>query len=339
MLEVVNLKRKILDVKNLSTSFRNKKEEIVTVDNISFEVYEGETLGIVGESGCGKSLTSLSVMGLVKSPGEVKAKSVLYDGMNLNKLDKKSFRKIRGNSISMIFQEPMTSLNPSYKIGNQVGETLKVHKKMSKEKRLSITIDLLEQVGIARAEEIANSYPHQLSGGMRQRVMIAMAIACQPKLIIADEPTTALDVTIQAQILDLLKNLQVENNMAMILITHDLGVVSEVCERVVVMYAGKIVERGNVSDVLSNPKHPYTTGLLASLPKNKVPQSDLPFIPGQVPPPEQWGNGCRFAERCPSAFDRCFKEQPPLYTIANEREVACWLYEREGVVQLDEGGE
>lgn len=278
------MKRKILDVKNLSTSFRNKKESIVTVDNISFEVYEGETLGIVGESGCGKSLTSLSIMGLVKSPGEVKATSILYDGMDLGNMSKKGFREIRGNSMSMIFQEPMTSLNPVYKIGNQIEESLKIHKKMDKAQRYTIIINLLEQVGIARAEEIADSYPHQLSGGMRQRVMIAMAIACQPKLIIADEPTTALDVTIQAQILDLLKNLQIKNNMAMILITHDLGVVSEVCERVVVMYAGKIVERGEVRSVLSNPEHPYTKGLLASLPKNAQPQSRLPYIPGQVPP-------------------------------------------------------
>lgn len=326
------MKRKILDVKNLSTSFRNKKESIVTVDNISFEVYEGETLGIVGESGCGKSLTSLSIMGLVKSPGEVKATSILYDGMDLGNMSKKGFREIRGNSMSMIFQEPMTSLNPVYKIGNQIEESLKIHKKMDKAQRYTIIINLLEQVGIARAEEIADSYPHQLSGGMRQRVMIAMAIACQPKLIIADEPTTALDVTIQAQILDLLKNLQIKNNMAMILITHDLGVVSEVCERVVVMYAGKIVERGEVRSVLSNPEHPYTKGLLASLPKNAQPQSRLPYIPGQVPPPKMWGGGCRFADRCASAFDKCRNEQPPLFTTENQSEVACWSYEREGVV-------
>lgn len=327
------MKRKILDVVNLSTSFRNKKEVTVTVDNISFEVYEGETLGIVGESGCGKSLTSLSIMGLVKPPGEVEADSILFDDLNLAQLNKEEFRKIRGDRISMIFQEPMTSLNPVYKVGNQIGESLKIHKKMSKSEINKVIINLLEQVGIARAEEIASSYPHQLSGGMRQRVMIAMAIACQPKLIIADEPTTALDVTIQAQILDLLKGLQQKNNMAMMLITHDLGVVSEVCDRVIVMYAGRIVESGDVRNVLTNPEHPYTKGLLASLPKNTPPQSKLPFIPGQVPPPKEWVNGCRFADRCPFAFEKCTNENPPFFTTNNDKAVACWLFEKEGVVQ------
>ena len=327
------MKRKILDVINLSTSFRNKKEVTVTVDNISFEVYEGETLGIVGESGCGKSLTSLSIMGLVKPPGEVQADTILFDGLNLAQMNKEEFRKIRGDRISMIFQEPMTSLNPVYKVGNQIGESLKIHKKMSKSEINKVIINLLEQVGIARAEEIANSYPHQLSGGMRQRVMIAMAIACQPKLIIADEPTTALDVTIQAQILDLLKGLQQKNNMAMMLITHDLGVVSEVCDRVIVMYAGRIVESGEVRNVLTNPEHPYTKGLLASLPKNAPPQSKLPFIPGQVPPPKQWSTGCRFADRCPYALDKCMNENPPFFNTNNNKAVACWLFEQEGVVQ------
>lgn len=326
------MKRKILDVKNLSTSFRNKKELTVTVDNISFEVYEGETLGIVGESGCGKSLTSLSIMGLVKPPGEVTADSILFDDMDLGKLSNKEFRKIRGKDISMIFQEPMTSLNPVYKVGDQIGESLKIHGTLSKAQRYSVIINLLEQVGIGRAEEIANSYPHQLSGGMRQRVMIAIAIACRPKVLIADEPTTALDVTIQAQILELLKELQQKSNMAMILITHDLGVVSEACERVLVMYAGRIVESGNVENVLENPQHPYTKGLLASLPKNATPQSRLPYISGQVPPPKLWGKGCRFADRCPFAMDKCREQQPPTFVRNTESEVACWLFEKEGVV-------
>lgn len=324
--------RKILDVKNLSTSFKNNKKRIVTVDNISFAVHEGETLGIVGESGCGKSLTSLSVMGLVKSPGEVSADAILFNDIDLAQISKKKFREIRGNQISMIFQEPMTSLNPVYKIGDQIGESLKIHHKLSKIKRHEYILNLLKEVGIARGEEIINSYPHQLSGGMRQRVMIAMAISCNPKLIIADEPTTALDVTIQAQILELLKKLQEEHNTAMILITHDLGVVWEACDRVLVMYAGRIVESGDVKSVITNPKHPYTKGLLASLPKNTSPQSKLPFIKGQVPPPALWGKGCRFADRCPFATEKCFEEQPPFFTINGDKDVACWLYEEERTV-------
>ncbi|MFD1205580.1 ABC transporter ATP-binding protein [Sporosarcina contaminans] len=326
------MKRKILDVKNLSTSFKNNKQKIVTVDNISFEVFEGETLGIVGESGCGKSLTSLSVMGLIKPPGEVKADAILFDDIDLSGVSKKKFRGLRGDQLSMIFQEPMTSLNPVYKVGDQIGESLKIHKSLSKAERHAVIVNLLKEVGIARAAEIADCYPHQLSGGMRQRVMIAIAIACNPKLIIADEPTTALDVTIQAQILELLKKLQRENNTAMILITHDLGVVSEACDRVLVMYAGRIVESGEVKSVLSNPLHPYTKGLLASLPKNTPPQSKLPFIPGQVPPPVSWGKGCRFADRCPFAEEKCRTEQPPFFQAADEKQVACWLYEEERTV-------
>lgn len=320
----------ILEVVDLKTTFRSLRQSFNAVDGVSFSLKRGETLGIVGESGCGKSVTSLSIMGLVKPPGQITSGRIVFDGTDLLSLKKKEMRKIRGNRISMIFQEPMTSLNPVYTIGNQIGESLQIHTGLSGREINGRVVGLLEMVGIPRAKEIVDEYPHQLSGGMRQRVMIAMAMACDPELLMADEPTTALDVTIQAQILELMKGLQKNSGMSMILITHDLGVVSEMCDRVVVMYAGKIVETGSVRDILDRPQHPYTKGLLNSLPKKGVKQSRLNFIPGQVPPPTQWGTGCRFAGRCPEVVERCLTASPPLFEQGEGQLTACWLAEKGG---------
>ncbi|MEH7009311.1 ABC transporter ATP-binding protein [Neobacillus niacini] len=315
----------ILEVKNLKTTFSSRKTSFNAVDGISFHVAKGETLGIVGESGCGKSVTSLSIMGLVKPPGTVSGDKIDFNGVNLLKLSKKEMRNLRGSKMGMIFQEPMTSLNPVYSVGDQIGESLKIHKKLKGKVLKEKVVDLLKQVGIPRPDEIYHNYPHQLSGGMRQRVMIAIAMACDPKLIIADEPTTALDVTIQAQILELMKDLQSKKGMSMILITHDLGVVSEVCDRLVVMYAGKVVETGPVKEVLRNPSHPYTKGLLASLPKKGHKEKRLNFIQGQVPAPINWGNGCRFADRCPYVINECHKSIPALVKVSDSQESACHL--------------
>jgi peptide/nickel transport system ATP-binding protein len=315
----------MLEVSNLTTTFTTRRTAFNAVDGISFHVEKGEMLGIVGESGCGKSVTSLSIMGLIKSPGKVSGESINFNGVDLLNLSTKEMRRLRGNEMSMIFQEPMTSLNPVYSIGDQIGESLKIHKKLTGKERKDKVIDLLKQVGIPRPVEIYDNYPHQLSGGMRQRVMIAMAMSCDPKLIIADEPTTALDVTIQAQILELMKDLQEKKGMSMILITHDLGVVSEVCDRIVVMYAGKIVETGPVKEVLRNPEHPYTKGLLASLPKKGNNNNRLNYIPGQVPAPLNWGKGCRFADRCPFVMSQCHTAVPSLIKVNEFQESACWL--------------
>ncbi|NOU99461.1 ABC transporter ATP-binding protein [Paenibacillus planticolens] len=320
----------MLEVQGLTTTFQSNHQSFHAVDGISFQIRRGETLGVVGESGCGKSVTSLSIMGLIKHPGKVSHGQIKFKGTNLLSMSNKQLRQIRGNQISMIFQEPMTSLNPVYTIGNQIGEALSVHTKMNKKQIRERTIELLQMVGIPRMEEIIKAHPHQLSGGMRQRVMIAMAMACKPELLIADEPTTALDVTIQAQILELMRELQQANGMSMMLISHDLGVVSEVCDRVIVMYAGRIVEQGPVRDILDRPQHPYTRGLLASLPKHAKGERRLHFIPGQVPPPSQWGKGCRFAGRCASVMERCHHEIPPLIDNGAPNQAACWLIEKGG---------
>ncbi len=320
----------ILEVKELRTTFQSQRQSFHAIDDISFTLKKGETLGIVGESGCGKSVTSLSIMGLIKPPGKVSHGQILFKGKDLLSLSKKELRQIRGNKLSMIFQEPMTSLNPVYTIGNQIGETLKIHTKASRAEVKERVIELLNMVGIPRANEIISDYPHQLSGGMRQRVMIAMAMACNPELVIADEPTTALDVTIQAQILELMKDLQTTKQMSMMLITHDLGVVSEVCDQVIVMYAGRIVEKGSVRDILDNPQHPYTKGLLASLPKKSHQGKRLHYISGSVPPPLQWGKGCRFADRCSVAIDKCHTAIPPLFDHGQANQTACWLIEKGG---------
>ncbi|WP_099352804.1 ABC transporter ATP-binding protein [Fredinandcohnia onubensis] len=322
---------KIIEVNGLRTSFFTDEGEIPAVDHIDFHIKEGEILGVVGESGCGKSVTSLSIMGLVPNPpGKVVGGEIIFNGENIIHYSEKKMRQIRGNEIAMIFQEPMTSLNPLFTIGNQMIEGIKIHMKWDKKKSRSKAIEILKRVGLPRAEELMEEYPHQLSGGMRQRVMIAMAMACNPKLLIADEPTTALDVTIQSQILKLMKELNVEMNTAIMLITHDLGVVAQICERVVVMYAGKIVEEGEVSSIFKNPKHPYTKGLLKSVPDIRNKNERLYSIPGNVPKPGSIKHGCRFAERCEFAFERCSSENPELYKVDDRgHRVRCFLQTRE----------
>jgi len=326
----------ILKVENLETTFFTDSGEIPAVNNVSFHVKEGEVLGIVGESGSGKSVTSLSIMGLVPSPpGKVTdGKIHLYD-KNLLTLSDKQMRKIRGNDIAMIFQEPMTSLNPLFTIGNQMLEAVLIHKDMSKQVAKEQCIDMLRTVGLPRAEEIMNEYPHQLSGGMRQRVMIAMALICNPKLLIADEPTTALDVTTQAQILKLMKRLNDEFNTAIMLITHDLGVVAEICERVIVMYAGQVVEEATVEELFRNPQHPYTKGLIASVPDIRKKTERLYSIRGNVPIPGSVKQGCQFASRCEAKFGRCTEESPPIYETAENKKVRCFLFDEEGVNDHD----
>ncbi len=325
----------ILDVKHLKTYFFTDDGEIPAVDDVSFSISEGEVLGIVGESGCGKSVTALSTMKLVPyPPGKIVGGEILFKGKDLVPYSEAQMRKIRGNEIGMIFQEPMTSLNPVFTIGRQVSEAIRIHKKVSKEKAREMAIDMIKQVGIARAEEIVDEYPHRLSGGMRQRVMIAMAMSCEPDLLIADEPTTALDVTIQAQILDLMKKLNKEHGTAIMMITHDLGVVAETCDRVIVMYSGKIVEEGDVRSILKNPQHPYTKGLLESLPKVHQQEERLYSIPGNVPKPGSIKGGCSFAPRCKYAFDDCFKESPELVEITPGHTARCLLYTVEGGAEV-----
>jgi peptide/nickel transport system ATP-binding protein len=320
----------LLQVEHLTTEFKTEKGSFAAVHDVSFEVKKGEILGVVGESGCGKSVTSLSIMGLLpKKISSIREGCILYNGTDLTKLSNKELRKLRGNEIAMIFQEPMTSLNPVYTIGNQIGEVLRNHTGLSKREIQKRTIELLNKVGIPRAEAIINEYPHQLSGGMTQRVMIAMAIACRPKLLIADEPTTALDVTIQAQILELLKTLVKEENMALILITHDLGVVAEVCDRLIVMYASEIVEEAPIREFFAQPNHPYSKGLLASIPRVGMGDQPLPYISGNVPHPSQAQKGCRFKTRCPVVESICEVMPPPLIDMSEQRSSRCWLHERE----------
>jgi peptide/nickel transport system ATP-binding protein len=321
----------ILEIKDLQTHFFTDNGQIPAVDHVSITINEGEILGVVGESGCGKSVTSLSVMGLVPSPpGKIVGGEILFKNQNLLQFSEKKMRAIRGNEMAMIFQEPMTSLNPVYTIGDQIGETLRIHKKASKKKAKELSIAMLQKVGIPRAEQIVNEYPHQLSGGMRQRVMIAMAMSCEPKLLIADEPTTALDVTIQAQILDLMRQLNKENGTAIMLITHDLGVVAEICQRVVVMYGGKVVEEGDVRTIIKNPQHPYTKGLIRSLPKLHEKEERLYSIPGNVPKPGSIQNGCRFAPRCEEIIDGCTEIDPELISISIGHQCRCHLHTEEG---------
>lgn len=324
----------VLDVKQLQTTFFSADGEIPAVDQISFSVNKGEILGIVGESGCGKSVTSLSIMKLVpQPPGKITNGEIWLNGENLVQASEKRMREIRGNEVAMIFQEPMTSLNPLFTIGNQLIEGIRIHKKMSKKEARTEAIQMLKLVGLPRAEQIIDEYPHQLSGGMRQRVMIAMALSCHPRLLIADEPTTALDVTIQAQILALMKDLNEKLDTAIVMITHDLGVVADLCQRVIVMYAGKIVEEAEVRDIFKNPKHPYTMGLLQSVPDVREKKERLYSIPGNVPKPGSIQKGCRFAARCDKAHDRCYIEDPKLYQLQNGQSVRCFLHE--GVVAHD----
>ncbi|MBT9176684.1 MAG: Oligopeptide transport ATP-binding protein OppD [Firmicutes bacterium] len=317
---------RLLEVNNLRTSFRDKDGNYIpAVDGITFHVDQGETLGIVGESGCGKSVAMMSVMRLLDiPPARVEAESVKLLGQDLLSQSEKAMQGIRGNLMSMIFQEPMTSLNPVFTIGDQIAETLELHQKLRKPAALARAIDLLRKVGIPSAERRALDYPHQLSGGMRQRVMIAMALACTPRLLIADEPTTALDVTIQAQILDLIRDLRQELGMSIVLVTHDLGVVAETADRVVVMYAGKIVEEASAVDLFECPKHPYTEGLLNSIPRLDKRSDRLHVIKGVVPHPMHMPLGCRFNPRCPYAQERCYTESPLEVDIGDGHRVSCW---------------
>ncbi|MDR3606693.1 MAG: ABC transporter ATP-binding protein [Oligoflexia bacterium] len=311
---------KVLEVKDLRTSFFTEDGEVKAVDGVSFDVMKGRTLGIVGESGCGKSVTSLSIMRLIQNPpGRIVGGQILYKGRDLLKLPIEEMRAIRGNEISMIFQEPMTSLNPVFTIGNQIREAITLHQDLSRSATQEKAIEMLRLVGIPSPEKRVNDYPHQLSGGMRQRVMIAMALSCNPNVLIADEPTTALDVTIQAQILDLLRDLQQRVGMGLILITHDLGVVAEVADEVMVMYAGNTVEQGSVREIFSNPKMPYTRGLLNSIPKlshGAEKRTRLDTIPGIVPNLLRLPKGCRFQDRCSYVTDVCKGVEPELRQIA-----------------------
>ncbi len=328
-------REKVLEIKDLSITFMQNKEETRVVDSIRFDVHKGEVLGIVGESGCGKSVTSLSIMGLLPKKSSKLTGEVLFQGKDLLQLSEKSLRKMRGNDIAMVFQEPMTSLNPLFKIGNQLEESLRVHQDLTKKQAKERVIQILRLVGLPRPEELYDEYPHQLSGGMRQRVMIAMAMICDPKVLIADEPTTALDVTIQAQILKLMKDLNQKLETSIVFITHDLGVVAEMCDRVMVMYAGQVVEEGSVLAIFKNPKHPYTKGLMKSVPDIRNKNERLYSISGQVPRPGTVQKGCLFAGRCEYAMAECLEESPPLYRLQNSHQSRCFLA-REEAVQHDE---
>ncbi|MGG1659376.1 ABC transporter ATP-binding protein [Brevibacillus sp. NRS-1366] len=322
----------ILQIEDLRISFRGEDGDFHPVSGINFRVHAGETLGIVGESGCGKSVTSLAIMGLLpKGIGRVSGGRILFQDKCITDMSQIDLQKIRGNEIAMIFQEPMTSLNPVYTIGEQLGEQIRLHLRLGKREARQKAVDMLRVVGIPRAEEIVKEYPHQLSGGMRQRVMIAMAMSCDPKVLIADEPTTALDVTIQAQILDLMRELKEEKGTSIVFITHDLGVVAEMCDRVLVMYAGQVIEEATVKELFHNPQHPYTKGLIASIPSLDQQQRRLNSIRGTVPHPSAMPTGCRFASRCDHVRDTC-KEIPPLIDIGDEHKCRCWLVKEGGDV-------
>lgn len=319
----------LLEVKNLKTEFKLKRGVVNAVNDVSFSIDKGKILAIVGESGSGKSVTSLSIMGLLQEPGRVTQGEILFKGKDLLKMGQNEVREVRGNRISMIFQEPMTSLNPVYRIKDQIMESIMAHMQVSKKEALEHAVKMLETVGIPSARERANDYPHQMSGGMRQRVMIAMALIGNPELLIADEPTTALDVTIQAQILDLLYQMREKFNMAVLLITHDLGVVSEAADHVIVMYCGKIVEEADVRDLFENPMHPYTLGLLRSIPRMEdEKEGPLYMIKGIVPNPLNMPEGCPFSDRCDKCMERCRKEMPQLIEKDGHK-VRCFLYEAE----------
>ncbi|QBQ05638.1 ABC transporter ATP-binding protein [Sporosarcina pasteurii] len=321
----------VLDVEQLKTYFYLSEKQVAkAVDDVSFSVYPGEAVALVGESGSGKSMTALSIMQLINKPGRIVDGKITVSDKDLTRLKQKQMTSIRGNEIAMIFQEPMTALNPVYTIGNQIIEVIRKHKKVSKKEAESRAIELLKIVGIPRAEELIKEYPHQLSGGMRQRVMIAIAISCEPKLLIADEPTTALDVTIQAQILDLLADMQKTFGMSILLITHDLGVVSEYADRVMVMYGGQIVEQAATKILLKSTKHPYTKGLLASLPNIDQDVDRLGTIKGTVPPAFNFPKGCRFSTRCPYVMEKCIQSHPELTEVLPGYFVRCYLQEEVG---------
>ena len=321
------MQKTLLEVHELQIAFSSNKGEIVSVEEVSFTLEEGQTIGIVGESGCGKSVTSLSLMKLLGANGYIKKGSILFDGVDIVSLTESDMRSIRGNDISMIFQEPMTSLNPVFTIGNQMIELIRLHMKYSKKKSKEYAIEMLKKVGISRAEEIINEYPHKLSGGMTQRVMIAMALSCKPKLLIADEPTTALDVTIQAQILKLMKDIREESKTSIMIISHDLGVIAEMADKVLVMYAGQVVEEADVFTLFDDPKHPYTKGLMESIPHLEYDNTErLYSIPGSVPTPQNMPQGCRFHTRCPYVTELCINTNPSLFDVNQNHLVRCWLY-------------
>ena len=315
----------LLEVKDLETEFKVKRGTVKAVNGVSFEVDKGEILAVVGESGSGKSVTSLSVMGLIRDPGRVAGGEILFNGENLLKKSTKEMQAVRGDKISMIFQEPMTSLNPVYRVKDQIMETILTHTTMNKKEALKRAIEMLDLVGIPAPEQRVNDYPHQMSGGMRQRVMIAMALACDPELLIADEPTTALAVTIQAQILDLINRLREKLGMAVLLITHDLGVVAETADKVVVMYCGRVVEQATVEQLFTKPLHPYTQGLLDSIPKMDEDRERLYMIKGIVPDPIHLPKGCSFADRCDKCMEKCREHMPKLSVTEDGRKVRCFL--------------
>lgn len=321
----------LLEVNNLQTHFPTRAGLVRAVNDVSFSIGEGELLGLVGESGCGKSITALSIMHLISQPGKIAGGSIKFKGEELTTASYDRLREIRGNDIAMIFQDPMTSLNPVYTVGEQIAEALRLHRNLNKKQAWDAAIDAMKEVAIPSPERRVNDYPHQLSGGMRQRVMIAMALACDPELLIADEPTTALDVTIQAQILELLDDLRRTRKLAVLLITHDLGVVAEVADRVCVMYTGKIVEQATVDEIFDHPRHPYTQGLLRSVPKLTVRTEEkidrLPTIDGTVPTPTALPSGCHFSPRCQFAVERCSVGEIPLYEVNDKVSVRCVMYD------------
>ena len=325
------MKNTLLEIRDLTVQLKQKKNTLNVLQNISFSISEGEIVGIVGESGCGKSVLSQTILGLQPPTMYKSAGDILYKNEAINYHHSKSLRALRGNEISMIFQNPMTSLNPSKKIGKQVSEMFRLHKKLSKQEAIEKTIQLLKSLGLSRSEQLIHDYPHQLSGGMQQRVMTAIALACQPKLLIADEPTTALDVTIQAQILALMKEACEKTNTAILLISHDLGVMANMCDRILVMYAGEIVEAGPTEQIIFAPQHPYTQGLLQSLPDAKKRHQKLVTIPGAVPKLDERLAGCAFASRCHLATEDCFASKPIIRKVADEHDVKCMLVQEEVV--------
>ncbi|HEX6717545.1 MAG TPA: ABC transporter ATP-binding protein [Pyrinomonadaceae bacterium] len=332
----------LLELRNLQTHFATRTGLVRAVDGVSFYLDRGELLGLVGESGCGKSITALSIMRLIAPPGKIVGGEILFDGKDLLKLSDSQMREMRGDDIAMIFQDPMTSLNPVFTVGEQIAEALRLHRRISRKEARQATIDAMREVAIPDPARRVDDYPHQLSGGMRQRVMIAMALACNPKLLIADEPTTALDVTIQAQILELLDDLRKQRELAVLLITHDLGVVAEVADRVAVMYTGRIVEESPVDELFARPKHPYTEGLLRSVPKltstQVIQKERLETIEGVVPKPTDLPPGCHFAPRCPHRMPRCTAAEIPLYQLDGGVEVRCVLYDLAAAVAADHEG-
>ena len=331
---MADTRKNVLEVINLHTSFFMDDGVVKSVDGVDFSLKEGSTLGIVGESGSGKSVTSLSIMGLLTgTTGKVTEGQIFLDGKDIAHISEEEKRRLRGGQISMIFQEPMTSLNPVMKIGKQLTECILQHEKISKKEAWQKAEDMLRKTGVPRVERMMYEYPFQLSGGQRQRVMIAMALVCRPRILIADEPTTALDVTIQAQILDLMNNLKKEIGTSILFITHDLGVVAEVCDEVAVMYCGRVVEKADVYSLFANPSHPYTRGLLGSIPKLGEDTEELEVIPGNVPNPKYMPKGCKFAPRCAYATDKCRQEEPGFTDMDNGHTCRCWLCEKGGAAR------